>query len=261
MRETRLFSTSAKKISIVRDISVGAESDHSIGGSFSESGYSLVGQNCTPHFLFRLDQRESLVPNVLDHTRWLPMAYSFLCTGDYDDGITAYRVVDDNTLEFFSPTKSLTAETAFYDNYPTVFPRGGIGLFDADHDTTDVRDSIRLAAIFGLEHFTDRQREEALEMIRPIYDTCDAQELYDLGIDGFLDCWGAPFPQGPPNGIPCLNPNCRIFGEHEMSTFATVVGHPTDDYRFWSDSGDPEVMLIFQTCDTCKTIHVSQQCT
>jgi len=259
--ETRLYCTAKKNVSVARDVTVGANSDHSIGGSFADFGYSLVGHQCSPYMLFRFDQRDSLVPNVLDHVRWLPLAYSFLCSGDYEDSITAYRVIDDKSLEFFAPCKNLTPDLAFYDDYPALFPHGGLGLFDAEHDISDVGDSIRLAAIFGLEHFDDRQRDDAREMIRPIYETCDAQELYDLGIDGFLDNWSGPFPQGPPDDIPCFNPSCSISGTHEMSTFATVVGHPSSEYPFWSDSGEPDVMLVFQTCDKCGTIHVSQQCT
>ena len=69
-----------------------------------------------------------------------------------------------------------------------------------------------------------------------------------------------PFAQGRPN-MPCLNPDCSHFHScRAQRLFCIVPSQPIPKTRIWGQGG-PGVIIIFEICIACDTIHVTNQCT
>lgn len=264
--------------------------EHTFGGDPATHGIRFV--NCEPmHLIYRLNQADPAVQVTVPGLNWLPLCYHFSFASL--DGDLIYRVLNDFEIELLSPTDAEYDPDFPYPNFPRQFPASPVAFRKAKYDPAVAEDALQLAAVFGVEHLSPAEMQRATVIAD---ETC--KTISDWGSGGgvpgkhFPD-WSPeelvrfvhrqPFFQGAPTKS-CKYPECtaeieyrteaKIIQRYENFIEATgepliIPGHvvrrsslrvfaiyqPDDDNRVW-----PHVQLVFQVCECCHCICVTNQC-
>ena len=261
------------------------EFEHTFGGSPASFGIQFV--NCEPlHLLYRLNQADPAVAAGLPGIRWLPLCYHF-CYASFESDLI-YRVRSDTEVELISPLDAERDQDFPWKGFPASFPPSGAAFQQVSYDPTTAEDALRLAAIFGFDHLSDHQMKRAVEIADETSSIIREWDLPDWTPEDIVRCaYPEPFVQGAPSKS-CGNPNCsaeiayqtedvtiefdetdglellrqtsvkrttRDVRRNSMHVFA--VHQPDEsDNRIW-----PHVQLVFQVCEVCHCIRVTNQCT
>jgi hypothetical protein len=267
---------------------------HTFGGDPIAFGIRFA--NSEPlHLLYRLNQADPAANLGIPGINWLLLFYHFSYASN--DGRLIYRVLNDTEIELLAPTDAEFDPDFPYPNYPRCFPQSAMRFVKQPYDPRVAEDALRLAGIFGVDQLSDPEMKKAVKIVGETSSlfTDWASGGGTPGVD--FPNWSPeelvryeynePFMQGTPSKE-CRNPNCtakvkyrtepeviqmpdeyaRVFGlssfemeardvrEDSMRVFA--VHQPNQgDRLLWNDS---YVQLIFQICECCHSICVSNQC-
>ena len=256
---------------------------HTFGGDPSSFGIRFV--NCDPiHLVYRLNQADPAVSLSVPKLNWLPLCYHFSYASF--DGKLVYRMLNDLEVELLAPTEMVYDPDFPYPNFPRFFSKSFVSFRNQNYDPTVAEDALRLAAVFGLEHLSRSEMKRAIVMADETFGT-----IREFGLPGWtpeeiIRCaHREPFAQGAPSKS-CDNPSCTAeiaYRTAELSlsiddeNFRELTGqssltleprnvrrdsmrvfaiHQADDRTAW-----PNVQLVFEICDSCHCIRVSNQCT
>ncbi|MEX2168888.1 MAG: hypothetical protein WD851_06240 [Pirellulales bacterium] len=275
-----------RKLKHYRETSEGADHfGHAFGGGFTSSGLRIVNADFPIHLLYRLNLDDPAFDIEIPGVKWLPLCYRFVpLTGD-----TLYRVVSDTEIELISPIDE-EADPAFpYPGFPSTFPSRSIAFARQPYDPTNAEDALSLLTVFGLDQLSPDEMKLAIKIAKETGELCDKHDV-NLTDEEHLKSGGNwPFLQGAPT-TSCNNPLCSaevewiteelelVFPEElhdvtgpeplilpggavirESSLRVFGLYQPNEgDTMMW---GDPYVQMIFQICDCCQCICVSNQCT
>jgi len=233
---------------------------HTFGGATQFRG--ATREDCDGllvHQLYCFDLAESVLPFHLSGLKWLPLFYCF----DFRINTIGYRLTSDDSLQFFfersHPSVSSNEEWP-YDNYPREFPKIWLNVVTVPYDPQNVDDAYAWAGVLGIDSISAEGEEQLRNK------AIDAARLWGHEAPGtreelaeYLDM---PFVQGRPSSQ-CMNPACdNSKKEHhnQLHVIAIVPNAPLDEALLFGKYED-DVILIFQICERCQTIRVSNQCT
>jgi hypothetical protein len=231
---------------------------HTFGGPHDRKGTSRDDCNgILIHLLHRLDLTDPAVPVAIPGLRWLPLYYCF----DFRANDLGYQLTSEDSLAAFFPDDDPNVtdhEEWPGENYPLVFPKSGIKITPYDYDPTNLDEAYAWAGVFGIEKLSKADQTAAKKRI--------AEEMDGLGLNApvtereLQECLSNPFTQGKPNKT-CLNPRCVNHKRRgKLSTIALMPAEPVKGVCTFGRWG-MGVQLVFQMCNNCHTIRVSNQCT
>jgi hypothetical protein len=260
---------------------------HSFGGDPAAQGIRFV--NCEPmHLIYRLNQADPVVGTIVPGIEWLPLCYHFSYASW--DGQLIYRVPSENEVELIAPTEAMFDPDFPLPGFPRQFPQSPAAFSKQKYDPAVTEDSLQLAAVFGVDQLSPAKMQRAIQIADETCGTISDNQ------GGVISDWSAedvlrnfhrqPFFQGAPTKS-CENPNCTAEIAYRRpamtispgSTFEEVTGEksltiPARDVRRPSlrvfaihqpDDGDdrvwPHVQIVFQVCECCHCIRVTNQCT
>jgi hypothetical protein len=215
---------------------------HTFGGPHDRTG--TAREDCRGiliHLLHRFDLSDPTIPIAIPGRRWLPLYYCF----DYRANDVGYQLRSDDSLVTFFPShdRNVTSEETWpYEDYPREFPRSSIQVAAWEYEPTNYQDVYAWRGIFGRGNLSDTDHAAA------------EQFAEEMGWEG-----AEPFIQGEVDD-PCLNPMCpnhKIRGR--LSTIAVIPAEPITGLELWGYGGNC-TQLIYQLCNECHTIRVSNQC-
>jgi hypothetical protein len=263
---------------------------HTFGGEPSALGIRFVNLETPLHLVYRLNLADPAVAVELPGLKWLPLCYGFSYAAY--DGTTIYRVLSDTEVELIVPDDPQYDPHFPYVNYPTCFPQHPVSFSRQPYDPTIAEDALRLAAVFGVDRLPAAEMKRAIAIAEKkglIAEWRADATFADWSPEDIIRCgYKEPFAQGAPLKS-CDNPHCTAEIEYRTEpmeiTFTEEIADLFDDRTlkieafdvrrdsmrvFALHQPDPEdtllwrdayVQLIFEICDTCGCIRVSNQCT
>lgn len=233
---------------------------HTFGGNTPFRG--ATREDCDGllvHHLYSLDLADPALPFSPPGLKSLPLFYCF----DFRANTIGYRFSTDDSLQFFFDRSdpNLSSEEEWpYEDYPERFPRVPMSITPVPYNPQDPEDVYAWAGIFGMDHISKEGEEllqkKARESAR-LWQQDAPQTREELS--DYLDM---PFSQGRPTSR-CMNPLCEYSQQdrrNQLRTIAIVPNCPTKETYLFGKYED-DVILIFQMCEKCQTIRVSNQCT
>lgn len=220
--------------------------DHTFGGKPEDFGLRFVNIRLPLHLIYRLDLSDPSVPIELPGIDTLPLLYPF-----HYDSNCCYRVLSNIEVELVSPDGNGYLSPPW--DAPKSFPRSDTSFTRKPYDPTVAEDALRWKGIFGWKELSRKEKDRALELV---------QQMTDLSIEDMPDddwtyeqvihnMYESPFSQGRPLGS-CMNCEAR-----DMSVIA-LQDEPVPRELIWPDK---YVQTIWQECESCHCISVTNQCT
>lgn len=267
--------------------------EHTFGGDPESFGIRFA--NCEPlHLLYRLNQADPFANLNINGVTWLPLIYHFAYASQ--NGDLTYRITNDAEIEVLDPADAEFDPNYPYPNYPSVFPECRVALSKQKYDPSIAEDALSLAGIFGVDHLP---KDEMLRAVKIVGETSSLfKDWGSKGIPGIdFPEWSPedlvrreyckPFLQTRPSRE-CKNPNCtaRVLYRTEAmeipvdEEFIELLGTSTltldardvreDSLRVFAlhqpEKGerllwhDHYMQLVYQVCECCKCIRVTNQC-
>jgi len=262
---------------------------HAFGGTLESYGLRFVNVDQPFHLLYRLDLSDPTIPVELDGIQYLPLVYGFRYATNGES--FTYRVLNDIEIEVVAPEELLYDPDFPRTDYPTYFHGFPVAFERLPYDPAVAEDALALQTIFGLDGLSKSELDRAIKIGLSDGSVCYSRDDLpdpDWTDEDILICLGrAPFGQGPPSAS-CKNPKCtadvayhveadeiempaefvELTGQRTMKmdaydvrvdTLRVIAIHkpPEDDKIMWGMSG---IQLVFQICDCCGCISVSNQC-
>lgn len=253
---------------------------HSFGGSPESVGIRFANIRQPMHLLYRLNLADPAVAVELPGVTWLPLVYGF--SVHVYEGELIYRVVNDSEIQLITKLDPNWEPEYPYDGYPMAFTKTSVSFAKQKYNPTVAEDALQWSGILGVEHLPDSEIQRAVKILQNDGTT-------EWSPEEIRNEHQAPFMQGAPSKS-CENPTCtakviehveeyeqpvvdpyvrKMLGrdtytaggydirEDSMRVFAFHQPTANDDI-IWDD---PYVQLVFEICDCCKCIRVSNQCT
>jgi hypothetical protein len=205
--------------------------------------------------LHRLDLSDPAIPIVIPGVRWLPLSYCF----EFRANDLGYRLLSEESLVTFFPDDdpNVASEESWPDdNYPLEFQKSSIEVARYPYDPTKLDDAYAWAGVFGIDRLSEADQEAAKKRV--------AEEVEGLGFyppeseEEYSEALSWPFAQGKPVGE-CLNPGCPNHTKKgQLSTIALLPAEPVEGVHTFGRCG-VAVQLVFQLCERCYTIRVTNQ--
>jgi hypothetical protein len=265
--------------------------NHTYGGRPDSHGLRFVNLDRPFHLIYRLDLADPTIPVRIPGVSHLPLVYGFRYAAY--EGTFVYRMLNEMEVEILAPTELAFDPDFPYRGHPAVFPSAQIGFSQICFDPSSAEDALLFQGIFGLDKLSESELTRAIRiaMADGSYDCYSRNQipgrtLTDEEIVRSHGC--APFMQTAPSKS-CSNPECTAEIAYHVDAFeyeldqatAKLLGRETqklegfdirvdtmrviglhepdpDDELMW---GDPYVQMIFEFCDCCHCIRVSNQCT
>ena len=251
---TRLFDD----FQVVTVVAGKSKYDHTFGGPVAHHG-AKPGQTggLKLHLLYELNLADPLSPLKNFRYETLPLYYCF----DSRANTIAYHISKSRRFRLFldhEDTQVTTMEEFPEEPFPKEFPRTPVKVKKAHYDPTNLEDALRFNSVFGLNKLTPEDHATAMKQSLTGYRMINGEEPESMG--ALLETYCHPFAQGRPD-TPCLNPDCSHFRScRAQSPFCIVPSQPVPKTRIWGQHGQG-VIIIFEICIACDTIHVTNQCT
>ena len=239
------------------------------------------------HLLYGLNQADPAIGQIVPGLKWLPLVYHF-SYASYD-GKLIYCVRNHTSIELLAPAAAEYDPDFPYSNYPRSFPKCPVSFRKQPYDPTVAEDALALAAVFGLDRLSASEMKRAVtiseETSRTISEFSGPPDWSPEEIVRYEH--REPFMQGAPLKS-CDNPQCtaeiayrtdkmtipmdenykRLTGESSLTLEARDIRRDSmrvfalfqpdeNDRIIW---GDPFIQLIFEVCECCHCIRVSNQC-
>ena len=241
----KIFGHAPKKIAVD---AIGSPStfQHSFGGLASDHG--IVFTNSPPlQLIYCLDSNDPLIPAFVPHTRFLPLLFPF----GYDMQCS-YSVLDGNKICLHSDLEAPAAEPVEpFAAQPTAFEY-------VPYDPTNWKDAFSFKGVFGWDDLSEHDRMKAVEYAVETYGI--TKEEYgpdpDWELEDIVRCmFDPPFAQlTAPLGA-CGNPACR---HDELVVIAFQSECHDSREQIWGNNPYPQT--VWQLCEKCRCIDVSNQC-
>jgi len=205
---------------------------HRIGGSSSFTGTTPAGGRLPVHHVMTLDLVDCRIPFQNSVSGELPLFYPFQYGSSF-----SYRLVDSGRIEITQQPNGQFTEDFPYANYPAIFPESRISLSERIEITQFFADPL-------LKKEWQKEVKHAAS---------EGRMLTDIDRIAFLE----GLMQGPPSTI-CQNITC----DNQSMTLLTVLRADTvPGFDFWSDDPyGPDVLITYEYCPNCFTIHTQNQC-
>lgn len=274
------------------EVGASDEFGHTFGGDPADFGIRFVNVERPLHLIYRLNMADSAVAVAEEFPalKWLPLCYGFAYATF--DGEMIYRVVNETEIELIAPTDAHYDPDFPYPNYPRSFPQSRLTFVRQPYDPTVAEDALSLAAIFEVDRISEPEMQRAVAIVEKeglLAEWRSGDSFADWSPEDFIRrMHKEPFMQGAPLKS-CTNPDCTAeiayrrepmeitlpeeFAElldgrtlsleaedvrrDSMRVFA-IHQPDRDDTLMW---GHPFVQLIFEICEVCHCIRVSNQCT
>jgi hypothetical protein len=186
-----------------------------------------------------------------------------------------------------APVEASYDEDFPFPNYPKLFPSVSVSFGKQKYDANIAEDALSLAAVFGIDQLSAAEMTRAIVIAEESSGTISGFDLPEWSDEDKVRCTHRePFMQGAPSKE-CPNPNCTAEIEYRTEqltvpiddeNFRDLTGQSSftleardvrrDSMRVFAilqpDDGDdrvwPHVQLVFQVCECCGCIRVSNQC-
>ena len=225
-----------------------SEHAHTFGGHSRDFQLEFVNAPLPLHLIYCLDLRDPLLPFTLPGCNFLPLLYSF----NYGTEC-CYQVVSDTKIVLLHPseTENLYPPWAA----PEFFPIQSTSFSPKSYDPTNADDVMNWKGVFGWDGLGGHERDRALELAKErssltIEDGLDDDWTYADVISSMYD---PPFAQSKP-AHSCENPDCT----HDQLQVIALQDHVVPSELIWPDKN---VQTIWEMCNSCLCITVSNQCT
>lgn len=265
---------------------------HSFGSDLASKGIRIVNSEKPFHLLYHLNLADPAIGLSIPHVHWLPLCYGFAYASKNADFI--YRVLNDNEIKLIAPDSLDFDPDSPYPGYPTVFPESPLTFLKQPYDPGVAEDALGLAAVFGVEQLPEGEMQRAIELVRQqglLEEWTKSGTFADWSPKDLLrSMYKEPFAQGAPLKN-CENPSCTAeiayrsdsisyslpkemfpdFDDADLemhleardirrdSRHVFALHQPAEnDTQLW---GDPYVQLIWDICEECHCISVTNQCT
>jgi hypothetical protein len=261
------------------------EFSHTFGGTPHSFGIRFT--NCSPlHLIYRLDLADPAAPVGRPDLKWLALVYHF--SDASFAGELVYQVRSDTEIQVLSPALQQFNPDFPYSNFPPFFDETAIHFERQPYECTRAEDAVRMAALFGLNSLSDVEMERAVELADESCGTISAWGLPDWTPENIVrSAHREPFAQGSPIAE-CTNPDCSAPIEYRRKSISVSVNDELADFlgdstfaipardvrqeslrvfaiveptplrrQLW---GDQRIQLIYQICELCKCIRVTNQC-
>ena len=221
---------------------------HTFGGDASDFELSFANAPLPLHLIYRIDLRDPLVPFSLPDSDFLPLLYCFNYGTD-----CCYLVNSNSEIILLHPGE----QEHYWPPWeaPKTFLPQTTSFSSKKYDAKNADDVMDWKGIFGWEELGTKERNRALELAKEL--THFSFEDYpkdDWTYETAVECmYEPPFVQGEP-GNNCRNPNCKKSGCRVIA----LQHEPTTSELIWPDE---YVQTIWQMCDSCHSICVTNQCT
>lgn len=238
---------------------------HSWGGEDVWEGLVPPGCKKPVHVFFDLDLSDARVGIKLPgkYNTFLPLCYALGNRG----GPFQYRVVHTGKIELLSQPYPAKDRRWILQDYPEPFEQTPMALVPRKYDPTDVDDVFFCGGILGIAALNKRQkaklRQDFLQMYRDEYKLDLIAEDYDgddsVTIDEIASGYH-PFTQQPPE-YPCPYPECA---NHAAGTPLPVLAYlrpEHDDSYYKALAGGDSGQLIWQVCEKCGSVVVTNPIT
>ena len=220
------------------------------------------------HLLYCLDLRDERLGISIPNVTKLPLIYGFHYVSI--GGEFSYYVANDKTIHVITHSGKDFRESFPFVNFPRYFPGSALALTQRNIDVTSAADALNYQGVFGLQGLSDSQMERALSIAKTeqLVDFDDFRNNVDddWTDDSILDAMGRlPFYQATPSKT-CTNPNCTVpLNEEYTKLFGRPIRH---DSRQVFALHEPKLndpigvswQILFQICEYCKFISVTNQC-
>jgi hypothetical protein len=179
---------------------------------------------------------------------------------DFRANDLGYRLISEEELVTYFPNDDPNVtdhEEWPGEDYPLEFPKSSIEIAEYEYDPTDLDDACRWAGVFGIGKLSKRDQAAAKKRV------VELRDGLGIGIPesdkDYEEALSSPFMQGKPTKT-CLNPGCPNHNKKgHLSPIALVPAEPVKGVHTFGRWGGG-VQLIFEICDKCDTIRVSNQC-
>jgi hypothetical protein len=257
---------------------------HTFGGDPASWSIRFVNLEDPLHLIYRLNLVDPSIDVQIPGVSWLPLCYGFRYAAF--SGTFIYRVINDCEIELIDPAEVEYRSDVPCDKYPDSFDESPVSFAKVGYDPSKAEEALSLAAIFGIDQLSDAEMKRAIDIVEQT-GLFREWSMPDWSPESIIRCgYKEPFMQGAPSKS-CDNPECtaendyyvepyeiqfpedsllagevmRIEGHYvrkpSMRVFAIYQPEETDT-TMWDD---PYVQLVYEICDCCKCIRVSNQCT
>jgi hypothetical protein len=215
---------------------------HFFGGEALHEGARFKGAKTPLHLVYCFNLSDPALDAIKrpKGLKWFPLYHGF----QFDGCRFGYLVESEDRIRVFSGPQKFAADFP-YDDYPEVFPRVPVRAELLGYEAQKTLTLANLLVSSGdedLRGVSKRDRDRLWSWHYPF-----------TQVGGFHR-----FIQGPP-GTHCPNPSCRFHGQ-TMEVLATVWNEPVPGVNLWIEEGGDYVELVYEQCDTCGTVWVSNQC-
>lgn len=230
-----------------------SEYGHAMGGSAAYEGLTPIPDSPPIHLLFRLNQDDPVLGQVVSGVQWLPL----LCGIHYHACNLGYHVVSNNEVKILHiETPDIHRDS--HDDFPDVLPFvESIALRTTNYDPNNIEHALLCARVF---EFEGMDPERFQELIRHVEEEDSEQlERFETSAEEALrNIVCSPFMQGRPDDD-CPDPACSNHGRKgTLRTLAIFTESWMRDYdRLWLGRGNPQI--VYQICPDCCAIRVTSQ--
>ncbi len=230
---------------------IGSVSDHAhtFGGDVDEFKISFMNAPLPLHLIYRIDLGDPLVPFSLPNCDFLPLLYCFNYETD-----CCYQVRSNTEVTLWYPGE----QEHYWPPWeaPKTFPLQTTSFSPKKYDPKNADDVIEWKGIFGWDELDAEERKRAVEMCkeRTNYSVEEYAPSDDWTYEDVIDVqYDPPFCQAKP-GTTCHNPDCKKYVRRVIALQDNAL--PAE--LIWPDE---YVQTIWQMCDSCHSISVTNQCT
>lgn len=247
------------------------------GVSFMNRAFAILARQASDlvvtdlprcHLLYCLDLRDERLGVSIPNVKKLPLIYGFHYVSI--GGEFSYHVPNDKTIDVITHGAKDFRESFPSTNFPRYFARSAVSFAQRIVDVASAPDALNYQGVFGLQELSDSEMKRAISIAKneQLVEFDDFRRNVDdeWDDDSILNAMGRrPFYHAAPSKT-CTNPNCTVpINEEYTKIFGRSIRY--DSRRVFA-LHEPELndrigvswQVLYQICEYCKIISVTNQC-